>query len=73
MELSVQEFLDSVSNKSTKKGYRYGLKKFIDWFGKSGEEILSHRKEDLTQRPQENLIDYKNRAIRFEKEIEKFH
>lgn len=73
MQLSVQEFLDSVSNKSTKKGYRYGLKKFIDWFGKSGEEILSHRKEDLTQRPQENLIDYKNRAIRFEKEIEKFH
>lgn len=73
MELSVREFLDSVNNPNTRKGYRYGLKKFVEWFGKSGEEILSLRKDDLTQRPQENLIDYKNRAIRFEREIEKFH
>jgi len=62
-----------VTNPNTRKGYRYGLKKFVEWFGKSGEEILSLRKDDLTQRPRENLIDYKNRAIRFEKEIEKFH
>ena len=31
------------------------------------------RKDDLTQRVGENLIEYRNRASRFEKEIEKFH
>jgi site-specific recombinase XerD len=31
------------------------------------------RQEDLTQRPGENLVEYRNRAARFEKEIEKFH
>ena len=73
MELSVKEFLDSVSNPNTKKGYRHGLKKFCEWFGKSAEEILEMRKDDLTQRTGENLIEYRNRAARFEKEIEKFH
>ena len=31
------------------------------------------RKDDLTQKAGENLIDYRNRAARFQKEIEKFH
>jgi hypothetical protein len=31
------------------------------------------RQEDLTQRPGENLVEYRNRAARFEKEIERFH
>jgi len=31
------------------------------------------RKDDLTPRDQENIIDYRNRTARFEKEIEKFH
>ena len=73
MELSVQEFLDSVSNPSTKKGYRFGLNKFVEWFGKSAEEALTMRQEDLTQKAGENIIEFKNRAARFEKEIEKFH
>jgi integrase len=73
MELSVQEFLDSVSNPNTKKEYRHGAKKFCDWFGKSAEEVLEMRKNDLTQRQGENLVEYRNRAARFEKEIEKFH
>jgi site-specific recombinase XerD len=73
LEMSVQEFLDSVSNPSTKKGYRFGLKEFVEWYGKPAEEILAIRQEDLTQRAGENLIEYKNRAARFEKEIEKFH
>jgi integrase len=73
MELSVQEFLDSVSNPNTRKEYRHGLNKFCEWFGKSAEEILEIRKDDLTQRAGENLIEYRNRAARFEKEIEKFH
>ena len=73
MKLSLQEFLDSVQNPNTKKGYRYGIKKFCEWFGKNTEEILEMRKDDLTQRAGENLIEFKNRASRFAKEIEKFH
>ena len=73
MHLSVKDFLDSVSNRHTKKEYRYGIKKFCDWFEKLPEEILEIRKDDLTPRPNENIIEAKHRAKRFEKEIEKFH
>jgi len=73
MELSVKEFLDSVINPNTRKGYRVGIKKFQEWFGKSPREILEARKDDLTQKPGEDFIEYRNRAARFEKEIEKFH
>jgi integrase len=73
MELSVQTFLDSVSNPNTKKCYKHGLKRFCEWYGKSAEQILELRKNDLTQQTGENLIEYRNRASRFEKEIEKFH
>jgi len=73
LELSVQEFLDSVSNPSTKKGYKSGLKQFVEWYGKPAEEILKIRQDDLTQKAGENLVEYKSRAARFEKEIEKFH
>jgi integrase len=71
--MSVQEFLNSVSNPRTRKGYRFGLNKFVEWFGKSAEELLAMRQEDLTQKAGENPIEFKNRAARFEKEIEKFH
>jgi integrase len=71
--MSVQEFLNSISNPRTRKGYRFGLNKFIHWFGKPAEEILAMRQGDLTQKPGENLVEYRNRAARFEKEIEKFH
>jgi integrase len=73
LEMSVQEFLNSVSNPRTRKGYRFGLNKFVEWFGKPAEEILAMRQKDLTQKPGENLVEYRNRAARFEKEIEKFH
>lgn len=73
MELSVREYLDSVPNPNTKKSYRIGIKKFCEWFGKSPREVLEVRKDDLTQREGEDLIEYRNRAVRFEKEIEKFH
>jgi site-specific recombinase XerD len=71
--MSVQEFLDSVGNSSTKKGYKFGLKEFVEWYGKPAEEILKIRQEDLTQKTGENVIEFKNRAARFEKEIERFH
>jgi integrase len=73
MELSVQVFLDSVSNPNTKKCYKHGLNRFCEWYGQTAEQILELRKDDLTQQPGENLIEYRNRASRFEKEIEKFH
>jgi integrase len=73
LEMSVPEFLNSISNPRTRKGYRFGLNKFVEWFGKPAEEILAMRQEDLTQRQGENLVEYRNRAARFEKEIEKFH
>jgi hypothetical protein len=73
LELTVQEFLDSVSNQITRKGYRFGLNKFVEWFGKPAEAILKMRQEDLTQKAGENIIEFKNRAARFEKEVEKFH
>ena len=38
-------------------------------YGKSTEEILEMRKDDLTQRAGENLIEFKNRASRFSREI----
>jgi site-specific recombinase XerD len=62
-----------VSNPSTRKGYRFGLKAFVEWYGKSAEELLATRQQDLTQKAGENIIEFKNRAARFEKEIEKFH
>jgi site-specific recombinase XerD len=71
--MSVQEFLNSVSNPRTKKGYRFGLNKFVEWIGKPAEEVLAMRQEDLTQKAGENPIEFKNRAARFQKEIEKFH
>jgi integrase len=73
MEMSVQKFLDSVSNPNTRKEYRHGIKRFCEWYGKSAEEILKLRQDDLTQKTGENLIEYKNRAARFEGDIEKFH
>jgi len=73
MELSVETFLESVSNPHTRKEYRYGVKAFCEWFRKSPEEILRMRQEDLPQKAGENLIEYKNRAAQFEKEIERFH
>jgi len=73
MKLSVEEFLDTIQNPSTRKGYRQGIKKFREYYGKTAEEILNQRKDDLTQKTGENLIEYKNRAVRFSKEIEKFH
>ena len=71
--MSVKEFLDSISNNHTRKEYRYGIKRFYDWFAKTPEEILKMRKDDLTPKSDEDFIEQKHRAKRFEREIEKFH
>jgi hypothetical protein len=73
VQLSVKEFLDSISNQHTKKEYRYGINKFCGWFEKKPEAILEMRKTDLTPKSEENIIESKNRPKRFENEIERFH
>ena len=73
LTLSVQEFLDSLPSKGTKKVYKSGLKKFFEWYGKSAEEVLKERKEDLTQRADEDLVTYRNRASNYAKILERFH
>ena len=69
----LEEWLSTIQSGNTRKSYRYGVKRFVMWYGKSVEAILNERKENLTQREKENLIDFKNRSTRFEKLIEKFH
>jgi site-specific recombinase XerD len=71
--MSVEQFLESVSNPLTRKEYRHGIKKWEEFYGKTAEETLQERKDDLTQRSNENLVEYRNRAARFEKEIERYH
>lgn len=73
LNMSVQEFLDSTNSKGTRKIYKMGLKRFLEWYGKTADEILQERKEDLTQKPNEDLVTYKNRASRYAKLMEQFH
>ena len=63
MEMSVKEFLNSVNNPSIKKGYRFGLRKFVEWVGKSVEELLAMRQEDLTQKAVEIALSRLNRLF----------
>ena len=73
LDMSVQEFLDSLPSKGTKKVYKYGLNKFLEWSGKTANEILEERKADLTQRPNEDIVTYRNRSSNYEKIIESFY
>jgi integrase len=73
LELSVQEFLNSLPSKGTRKVYKYGLNKFLEWHGKTGQEVLKERKDDLTQRPDEDIVTYRNRAANYERIIESFY
>lgn len=68
----MEKFLGSLS-KGTMKSYRRGLELFIEFYGKDIETILAERKDDLTPRPNENLVDAKNRASRYENLLEEFH
>ena len=71
--MSVQEFLDSLPSRGTKKVYKYGLNKFLKWSGKTADQVLQERKDDLTQRPNEDLVTYRNRAQNYAKIIERLH
>lgn len=71
-EKMAKEFLDSLSLR-TKRVYERGLDLFVEYYQKPIETILAERKEDLTPRPNENLIEQKQRAQRYEKLLEVFH
>ncbi|MFB0514480.1 MAG: tyrosine-type recombinase/integrase [Candidatus Bathyarchaeia archaeon] len=60
-----EDFLQSLG-RNTRKSYRTGLRKFEQYFGKSVDEILKLREQDLGS-------DDIHRKRRFEKEMEKFH
>jgi len=68
----MEKFLTSLS-KGTMKSYRRGLELFLEFYGKDVDTILAERKDDLTPRPNENLVDAKNRASRYENLLEEFH
>jgi site-specific recombinase XerD len=69
MKMSVEEYLEDVKqrkSKQTYKEYKHGIERFSEWFGKSPNEILAMRKEDLQS-------DEKQVRERFLRELEKFH
>lgn len=69
----MEEFLSSFTSYNTLRLYRHGIELFSYWYGKSVNDILNERKDDLTPKPQENIIEAKQRASRYEKLMEKFH
>lgn len=69
MAMNVNQFLSYIKqakSKATYKNYKQGIKKFVEWYGKSADEILKERFEDLRST---ELTERK----RFNREIEKFH
>ncbi len=46
MEMKEEDFLQSLG-KNTRKSYKTGLRKFEQYFGKSVDEILKLREQDL--------------------------
>ena len=69
MAMNVQEFLAYIKQakaKATYKNYKQGIKKFVEWYGKTADEILEERFQDLQSTEQHT-------RRRFVREIEKFH
>ena len=59
----MESFLNSYLNKETMRLYKRGIDKFVEWYGKSIDEILAERKGDLTPIPNENLRQNKEQTI----------
>ncbi|MDH5754620.1 MAG: hypothetical protein OEY95_05410 [Candidatus Bathyarchaeota archaeon] len=53
--------------------YKRGIELFSEWYGKDVETILKERKDDLTPRANETLVDAKQRTSIYEKLLERFH
>ncbi len=60
------DYIKQVKSNNTYKTYRAGLKKFEEFYGKSCDEALQERREDIASGDFE-------RNKRFAREIEKFH
>ena len=72
MNDAMETFLSTLSKK-TGFNWKRGIELFSEWYGKDVDTILEERKDDLTPRPNESLVDQKQRADRFEKKLEEFH
>ena len=70
---AMEQFIDSYTSRNTKRIYKHGIELFCRWYGKSIDEVLQERQNDLTPKPDENIIERKQRASRYEKLIERFH
>ena len=70
-EREMETFLDSRKS-DIRRSYERGLKLFSQFYGKPIKQILEERKDDVTPRPNENFVDGKNRAKRFEDILEKY-
>jgi len=73
MSEALSKFLESFASEATRNLYRIGIAKFVEWYSKDIDSILKERREDLTSQPNENLIDAKNRASRFDRLLEEYH
>jgi len=69
----MESFLESYAKKTTRFQYERGIKLFLEFYGKSIDEILTERKDDLTPRPNETMVEAKQRSNRYEKLLEKFY
>jgi hypothetical protein len=69
---SLDTFLSTLA-KSARANWKRGITLYCEWSGKDVDTILRERKDDLTPRRNENIIEQKQRASRQEKELEKFH
>jgi len=61
----MESFPESYAKKTTRFQYERGIKLSLEFYGKSIEEILAERKDDLTPRPNETMVEAKQRSNRF--------
>lgn len=68
-KLTVEYFLEEIRSRKTKgtyKEYKAGISKFVEFYGKSANEILEERRKDVTSG------DFAQNT-HFSRELEKFH
>ena len=63
------QFLASITNKHTQRSYKRGLTLFSEFVKRPLEQVIQERKQDLTPKAGESIIDAKQRSERFEREI----
>jgi integrase len=66
---ALDQFLQSVTNKNTHRSYLKGLTHFLEFVKKPIEQVLEERKANLTPKPNESIVDAKQRNERFERQV----